>query len=175
MSSLIKIKHCVSKDTIPTETWKDRVKGGAGPHWWKICHQTCQEVPIPSPHGTEAHGSSGHIGMYLRGCYHVTTLFRSGLNADILKEECKTSHLGVCQQASPLHKVEFSRLIHCCVPRTRCTWAPTQGWQSFYFWLSHWTQNRSWLCLMLSGWPGAGHFTSLNPTISLTFRSFEDS
>ena len=45
---------------------------------------------------------------------------------------------------------------------------------SFYFWPSHWTRNRSWLCLMLSGWPGAGHFTSLNFTISLTFRSFED-
>lgn len=45
---------------------------------------------------------------------------------------------------------------------------------NFYFWLSHWTRNRSSLCLMLSGWPGARHFTSRHFTISLTFRSFED-
>ena len=125
-----------------------------------------------SPQDREAHGSSGHIGMYFRECYHVIALFRSGLDAEILKEECETSHLHVYQRASP-----FTRRSSLVVSFTAVCPAPgTQSRLAEFLLLAESlnSKDRSWLCLMLSGWPGAGHFTSVNLTISLTFRSFED-
>ena len=53
-------------------------------------------MPVPAPHRTEAHGLPGHVGTYLRECYHIMAVFRSGLDAEILEEELETSHLCVC-------------------------------------------------------------------------------
>ena len=74
-----------------------------------------------------------------------------------------------CVSASKsLHKVEFSGcLIHCCVPSTG---HPVKAGRVFTFgWVTELgtLPNAIWVAR-------AGHLTSLNFTISLTFRSFED-